>query len=212
MIKEKKYKMKSPETLTIKEFQRYMEINKIDDDIEKAIQLVCFFYDLKEDKVLAMKKSEFENLIRNININDVKMPENTGLPYVLKVGDTKFKVAQTMQDMCLAQFIDWQTTIAKMIDEKKTEVDMLDRFTCCFLFTYDTLQKKYVYKSFDVLDLVGDLPFREAYRIFVFFYLLKDKLKNLTQKYLADKEKQMMKAELQTASELRKMTEILNKK
>lgn len=208
----KKYKMKSPETLTIREFQRYVEITKIDDDIEKAIQLVCFFYDLKDDEVLSMRKNEFENLIKNINLNDVKLPENTGLPYVLKVGDTKFKVAQTMQDMCLAQFIDWQTTIAQMIDEKKTEVELLDKFTCCFLFIYDVEQKKYVYKSFEVLDLVGDLPFKECYRIFVFFYRLRDKLNKLTQKFLADKEKKMMKAELQVASGLREMTEIMNRK
>ena len=179
--------------ITINVFQRLMEIDNniltgdIDiDNINKNISLLSIICDVDEDTIADLDINEFGRLVRQTTFLE-NMPK-AEIKDKYKINGKDYYVHLNLQEMTMAQYIDFQTFIK---DKDKYTKEII----ACFLIPKG---KKYGddYRIADVVNEIGEyMSIVDAHSIFFFFTLSFQSLTKVTLNYLSKKMKKMMKKE-----------------
>lgn len=182
--------------MNIKTFQKLMNVindNTID-ELEKSAIIVSIVDGKTYDEVNSMKYHDFAKRVSEIKTElEIIGKGSKSFPYIVETDKNKYKFCQTFSDMTTAQFIDWQVVLSNAHKNNKNIIDIIDKLMCCFVFTYDVDTKRYEYKSFDVVDDIGNIDISIAYRVAAFFLRFSRVLEKRIKYYLEDKEKEIMK-------------------
>lgn len=166
---------------------RYIQLikavkNAPQDEIEASITLVSAWYDISIDDVKRMPINEFNEKLKHIDYNSLKLPDDAKLPYKVTIGGKKYRIMQLFSEMSFGQFVDMQIALKDLYDDNgNINWDAVPKVIACFI---QDEQKKYI-PGVDVLD-VGII---DAWGILLFFYKFKKQLLKLTRAYLNRKAK-----------------------
>lgn len=195
-------KYKNWNDISVNIFHRLQEVltteksgDELIDNINSNIMLLSILCDVDEDVISNLSPQEFNGLLQQTKfLNEmpkVKIKDN------YTINGKKYRVHLNMEDMTMAQYIDFQTYCK---DKDKYTREILS----CFLIPKDC---KYGdnYNIGEVIDEIGEhLSIVDAHSIMFFFTLLYRTLTKTTLTYLEKKLKKMSK---KMTEEQRKKTE-----
>lgn len=193
--------------MTIKQFKEIYSVmmNSELSEPEKAIKIIAKYYYIDEAEVEQMKVNEANEKMKKI-YKDIEGVLNAkpSLPYHIETADNRYRVCQMFDEMCFAQFIDWQVTIA----EGKDVPLIVDKLICCFIKRYNSKTKEWEYVSFDALKDIENIDVTYAFRIAAFFLRLQKMLQKHIQKYSDKKTMEMAKMKVDLMKQITDMTKI----
>ena len=170
------------------------------DNINRYIVIISCLSDKDEDVVADLDVNEFGRLVRETNfLNDMPKAKITDK---YKINGNEYYVHLNLQEMTMAQYIDFQTFYK---DKDKYTKQIL----ACFLIPKG---KKYCedYKLEDVINDIGQMSIVDAYSIMFFFTLSFMSLTKTMLTYLNRKMKKMMRKEKNKERKMKIQEAIMN--
>lgn len=158
--------------------------DKVMDEVNKGITLLSILCDVDEDAVADLTTDEFKRLIGQCGFLDSMPKAKIKGDYL--INGKKYDVQFNVQDMTMAQYIDYQTFL-------KDKDKYISNILACFLIPSG---KKYGegYKIQEVVeDIEQHLSIVDAYSICFFFTLSFQSLTRVTLRFLVKKMKKAMK-------------------
>ena len=173
-------KTQSWHTITLQQYIDVIDVVSSDADaIDKHIDTVAIIYGMKREDIESLTIEEFQKYDISFlgqDIGDVKYP------FEVIIDDKKYNVVQLIKDLTMAQFVDMQIALSKLVDGKVHKV-MKDIVRC---FLLDSNSGKYAYD----VD-VSNMRYIDAYAIMLFFSKFRMKLELTIHRYLTKKEMEM---------------------
>lgn len=183
---------------------KYLEVKSIIDEdieeIEKHIRLISVLNDMDEEEVENLDLVEFGKLNQKL-IFLTEMPARKMVATHYKIGGYDLEVVMNMQQMTVAQYIDYQTYL-------KDSDKYLSELLSVFLIPKG---KKYgeEYDIIDVQNAIRDnLTIVDALSMSAFFLLLYQSLTKATVESLTRRMKKMMKKS-KNPQEIEKLQEVI---